>query len=179
MYKCIKMFFLGLIISFAVYAGKGPNLLSVAIVSSETSGIQISTTKDSLRGDNVLICSSTKKPCSVYRGDDFSIIKPNASVEDVATGKNIYTYSIFDSKSQKLQTGTTLAFIFKASGGGGDNVKFDGEHGFIVKNGKVEDVFSYCTSSEGVHVLSKLDDIHLYYSLGYEVEATCSDEVYK
>ncbi|MCG3100653.1 hypothetical protein MAQ58_14480 [Enterobacter sp. DRP3] len=72
-----------------------------------------------------------------------------------------------------------MAFIFKASGVGGDNVKFDGEHGFIVKNGKVEDVFSYCTSSEGVHVLSKFDDIHLYYSLGYEVEATCSDEVYK
>ena len=53
-----------------------------------------------------------------------------------------------------------------------------GGQGFILKKG-VKDIISYCLSSEGVHILSKPDNVHLYYSLGYDVEANCSDEVYR
>lgn len=179
MCKIIKILFLWLLIPFTGYAGKISTPLYMAIVSSDNSGVQISTTKNSLHGDSVLICSATKKPCSVYQSDDFSIAKPNDSVEDIATGKSIYTYSIFGSKSYKLQSETTVAFIFKTGSIGANNVEFDGKHSFVIKSGKIKYVISYCTSSEGVHVLSKSDDIHLYYSLGYEVEASCSGEVYK
>ncbi|HAY0637105.1 hypothetical protein [Serratia rubidaea] len=61
--------------------------LSIAIVSSENSEMQISTTKGTLYEDNVLICFTEKETCAVYRGSDFSSIMPNDSVEDVATGK--------------------------------------------------------------------------------------------
>lgn len=162
-----------------LYAEEPPTPLFVAIVSSDNSGVQISTTKNSLSGDGVLICPAIEKPCSVYQGDDFSIAKSSDSVEDVATGKSIYTYSLYNSKKHKLQAGTTLAFIFKRNGIGVNDVKFDGRHSFVIRNDKINNIISYCTSSEGVHVISKFDGIHLYYSLGYEVEANCSDEVYK
>ena len=50
---------------------------------------------------------------------------------------------------------------------------------FYNKKGGVKDIISYCLSSEGVHILSKPDNVHIYYSLDYDVEANYSDEVYK
>jgi hypothetical protein len=175
----MKILCLGLFISFAGYADETSTPLSVAIVASDNSGVQISTTKDSLHGDGILICSATKKSCSVYQCDDFSSAKSNDTVEDVATGEKIYTYSLIDYRNYKLLTEITLAFIFKGSSIGAKDVKFDGHRSFIINNNKIKHIISYCTSSDGVHVLSKFENIHLYYSLGYEVEANCPDEVYK
>ena len=153
--------------------------MSIGVVSFDNSDIQISTTKDTLRGDDVLICPAAKNSCRFYHGSDFSIAKPNYSVEDVATGKNVYTYTLINSKNYKLQAQTTLAFIFHGNSIKTSDVRFDDQGRFIIKNDKNENIISYCTSSEGVHVLSKPGDVHLYYSLGYEIEANCSDEVYK
>ncbi|VTM10863.1 Uncharacterised protein [Raoultella terrigena] len=125
-----KYFSCGYLFLLQVVRAKYPLPLYMAIVSSDNSGVQISTTKNSLHGDSVLICSATKKPCSVYQSDDFSIAKPNDSVEDIATGGNIYTYSIFGSKSYKLQSEITVAFIFKTGSIGANNVEFDGKHSF-------------------------------------------------
>lgn len=176
MYKNI---FLGVFFPYVTHADEISTPLTVAIVSSENSEIQISTTKDTLRGDNVLICLAEKKYCIAYHGSDFSSVKPNNFVEDVATGGNIYTYSLGGFKTEKLQGGIILAFILSGNNIKVSDVRFDGQHSFIIKSSKVEDIISYCTGSEGVHVLSKFGGIHLYYSLGYDVEANCSDEVYK
>lgn len=153
--------------------------LSVGIVSFDNYRIQISTTKETLRGENILICSSVEKSCAPYQGNDFSNMKPEGAIEDVATGGNIYTYYYNDIHRHKMQAETSLAFIFPGNEVKVDDVEFNGQRDFIIQSEKVKDVFTYCTSSEGVHVLSHSGSVHLYYSLGYEVEVSCPDEAYK
>lgn len=179
MYKCIKILFLWLFFPYMAYADGIITPLSIAIVSSENSEMQISTTKGTLYEDNVLICFTEKETCAVYRGSDFSSIMPNDSVEDVATGKKIYTYSLRTPESHKFKTGISVAFIFHGDSIEVRDVNFNAHRGLVIKNNKIKEVVSYCTSSEGVHVMSKYGGVHIYYSLGYAVETNCSEEVYK
>lgn len=178
MQKYLTLFFL-LSFSYLSQANEVPTLLNIGIVSSLNSESQISTTKDSLRGNGIIICLAEKNSCTTYQESDFSSVQANDSVEDVETGKRIYSYSFNGPKNQYLKSGIGLAFIFPRGDIKASDVDFNGKQSFTIKKGKVKDVISYCLSSEGVHVLSKLDNIHLYYSLGYDVEANCSQEVYK
>ena len=132
-----------------------------------------------MRGDSILICLAEKNTWTPYHASDFSKVIANDSVEDVATGETIYSYSFYSSKVQYLEKGVGVAFIFSEGRIKASDVDFNGGRFFIIKKGGVKDVITYCLSSEGVHVLSKLDNVHLYYSLGYDVEANCSDEVYR
>lgn len=178
MQKYLTLFFL-LCFSNLSHTHEMPLSLSIGVVSSMDSKLQVSTTIGSLRDDGILICLAEKNACIAYQASDFSKTIANDSVEDVATGKNIYSYSFDGSKDHYLDRGISVAFIFPKGSIKASDVDFIRGRGFIIKKGNVKDVISYCLSSEGLHVLSKLDNIHLYYSLGYDVEANCSDEVYK
>ncbi len=72
-----------------------------------------------------------------------------------------------------------MAFIFHGDSIEVRDVNFNDHRGLVIKNNKIKEVVSYCTSSEGVHVMSKYGGVHIYYSLGYAVETNCSEEVYK
>lgn len=179
MYQCIKILCVTLLFPYVSHATGISTPLSVGVVSFDKSAIQISTTKNTVLGDNILICSSIKKSCDHYQGSDFSSVTPNNAVEDVATGKSIYTYSYSNTHRQELQAGISLALIFDGREIQAKDIEFDGINILKIQNKQIRDVISYCTSSEGVHVLSQPRDIHLYYTLGYEVEANCPDEVYQ
>lgn len=153
--------------------------ISIGIVTPDILNIQISTQKDSLLGDTVLICSLVKKVCSPYQGNDFSNGKPNDRIEDVETGENIHTYYYNTAKNKDFETGMYLAFIYSDKNTKMPDISFTDHQDIIISNEKLKYAVHYCTSSEGVHVISKSSDLHLYYSLGYEVEANCSDEVYE
>jgi len=178
MQKYLTLFFM-LFSSHLSHADEKPLSLSIGVVSSFDSKLQISTTKGSLRGDSILICLAEKNPCTAYQASDFSKVIANDSVEDVATGETIYSYSFDSSKVRYLERGVGVAFIFPEGSVKASDVDFNGRQGFIIKKGGVKDIISYCLSSEGVHILSKPGNVHLYYSLGYDVKANCSDEVYK
>lgn len=152
---------------------------AIGIVSFNNAEMQILTTKKTLSKENILICSYARKSCNAYQGSDFSSKKTNGALEDVAAGNKIYTYSFNSANHQELQSETILAFIFHDDEIKTDDIKFNGQRGLIINSRKIKDVLTYCTSSEGVHVVSRSGDVHLYYSLGYEVEANCPDEVYK
>lgn len=74
-------------------------MVSIGIVKYEQSGIQLSTTKESLDGDIISICSLKDAWCKNYEGSAFSIMTVDDSVEDVATGKNIYTFGYNDKQN--------------------------------------------------------------------------------
>lgn len=179
MCEFIKIIFLTLSVPYMAYADRTFTPISVAIGLSQKSEIQISTTKDSLRGDDVLICLAEKKSCTPYQGSEFLKIQPNDSVEDIATGEKIYTFFLKNSKNESFQAEISLAFILHGGGVKTSNVKFNGNNSYIILNNEIKSVFTYCKSSEGVHFYSNSGDIHLYYSLGYAVDSNCSDEVYK
>ncbi|CAD5355809.1 conserved exported protein of unknown function [Enterobacter cancerogenus] len=178
MQKYLTLFFLFFFPNLS-HADEIPLSLSIGVVSSLNSKLQFSTTKGSLLGDGILICMVEKYACTVYQTSDFSKVIANDSVEDVATGKSIYSYSFHGSKGQYLERGVGVVFIFPKGSIKASDVDFDREGGVIIKKRATKDIISYCLSSEGVHVISRFDNIHLYYSLGYDVEANCSDEVYK
>lgn len=152
---------------------------SIGIVSFNDSEMQLSTTKNTLREESVLICSFERKSCGAYLGSDFSSRNTNDAVEDVAAGNKIYTYSYNGANRIEPQLGTIVAFISHSDEIKIVDVKFNGRRGLIINGGKIKGVYTYCTSSEGVHIVSGSGDAHLYYSLGYEVEANCSGEGYK
>lgn len=148
-------------------------------MTTDNLGIQISTKKDSLLDDTILICSSVKRVCSSYQGNDFSNGKSDDRIEDVETGENIPTYYCNTEKNKDFQTGIYLAFIYSDKNTKVPSISFTDHQNIIISNRKTKNIVHYCTSSEGVHVISKSGDLHLYYSLGYGVEANCSDEVYE
>ena len=180
MYKILTVpyFILFFIFPCTTNAEELHDKLSIGIVNSDSTGIQVSTTKDSLRSDIVLICSPIKLVCTPILGDLFSAGAPNEAVEDVVTGKNIYTY-YNATLDNKLQPAIDIAVIYPKENAERFNVKFDGRHRLLINANNLKKVISSCTSREGVHVFSNDGDVHWYYSLGYEVMASCSDEVYK
>lgn len=170
------MFFgLAFLLPITTHAGDISSVVSLGIVKSEQSGIQLSTTKESLDGDTISICSLKDTLCKSYQGSAFSIMTVDDSVEDVATGKNIYTFS-YNKHADELNSGAYLLFIYP------ENEKADFSFnggGVTFKGNGVRQSFYSCTSSEGVHVYSGNNKLHLYYSLGYDVKPTCSEDVYK
>lgn len=150
----------------------------IGIVSFNNSKMQMSTTKN-LREENVLICSYARKHCDAYSGCDFSSEKTNDAVEDAVDGNKMYTYSYNGANRHGSQLNTSIAFISYGGEIKVDDVKFNGQRSLIINGKRFRDIFEYCTKSEGVNVVSRSGDVHIYYFLGYEVEANCSDEVYK
>lgn len=84
---------------------------------------------------------------------------------------------IMISKTYELNSGAYLSFIYP------ENEKvdfsFNGGNEITFKSNGVRQDFYSCISSEGVHVYSGNSNLHLYYSLGYDVKPTCSEHVYK
>ncbi len=115
------------------HADEKPLSLSIDVVSSFDSKLQISTTKGSLRGDSILICLAEKNTWTPYHASDFSKVIANDSVEDVATGETIYSYSFYSSKVQYLEKGVGVAFIFSEGSVKASDVDFNGGQGFILK----------------------------------------------
>ena len=151
--------------------------LSVGIVSFNKSKMQISTTKNTLVGNELLICSLEEKSCRPYQGNYFSKAKPNDAVNDIATDKKIYTYSYSGTGYQDLQGKINLALIFEGSDVKPLDIEFDDQNTLKIKNHNMKNVISYCMSSEGIHVLSQPGNIHLYYYLGYDIEGNCPDAI--
>ncbi|EAV2737566.1 hypothetical protein PD335_005106 [Salmonella enterica] len=147
-------------------------------MSSGKSGILISTTNKSLRDNIVLICSPIKRVCKSVSSDFFIDEKSNEAVEDVATGKSIYTYYTPVNKSRE-DIDLDIAIIYPKANMEDFTVKFDEKNNILIDDNNLKTVISSCTSTEGIHVYSDSKDIHLYYSLGYEIRANCSKEVYK
>ncbi|MEJ5074336.1 hypothetical protein WH357_18670 [Enterobacter ludwigii] len=177
MFRMLQSISLIFLLPITTHAGDIFSEVSVGIVKSEQSGIQFSTTKESLDGDIISICSLKDALCKSYEGSEFSIMTVDDSVEDVATGKNIYTFGYNDKQTDKLNSGTYLSFIYP------EKVKadfsFNGGNEITFKSNDVRQDFYSCTSSEGVHVYSGNRNLHLYYSLGYDVKPTCAEDVYK
>lgn len=152
-------------------------MVFIGIVKSEQSGIQLSTTKESLNGNIISICSLKDALCKNYEGLLFSIITGDDSVEDVANGKNIYTFSFNPQQTDELNSGTYLSFIYPKNGKADFISNGKNEITFKIKD--IRQYFYSCTSSEGVHFYSGNRKLHLYYSLGYNVKSTCAEDVYK
>jgi len=178
MFKYIKLIYLGLLFTAHSHAASLPASVSVGIAKVDEAGIQISTTKDDLSNDNVLICSSMEKKCTPYNGSDFLKGEESSNVEDVSGGKTVFNFHYKKPVSSHYQSEFDVAFIYLRKENLPD-VEFYKDNKFKIHEQGVDGVFSYCTSSEGVHVYSKSGSVHLYYSLGYDVEATCSSEVYE
>lgn len=168
MFRVLKIFWLIFLLPITTHAGEISSLVSVGIVKSEQSGIQLSTTKESLDGDVISICSLNNALCKSYQGSAFSIMTVDDSVEDVATGKNIYTFS-YNKQVGELNSGTYLSFIYPENERA--DFSFNGA-GITFKGNGVRQNFYSCTSSEGVHVYSENNELHLYCSLGYDVKPT-------
>jgi hypothetical protein len=102
----------------------------------------------------------------------------SSNVEDVSGGKTVFSFDYKKPVSTHYQSEVDVAFIYpkkeKLPG-----VEFYKDNEFKIHGQGVDDIVSYCTGSEGIHVYSKFGSVHLYYFLGYDVEATCSDEVYE
>lgn len=158
------------------YANELDNSDSVGIVSYSSSKIFISTTKKSLRNDLILICSQVTQMCESISSDLFSIEKKDEAVEDLATEKDIHTYYTFSNKSKEE---IDIAIIYSKDSEGKYIVGFDKQYNVVIYNNDLKSIISTCTSNEGMHVYSDSKNIHLYYALGYNVEANCLEEVYK
>lgn len=178
MFKYIKLLYLGLLFTAYTHAASQPASIPVGVAKFDEAEIQISTTKDDLSNDNVLICNSIEKKCTPYNGGDFLKIEVSSNVEDISGGKTVFSFGYKKLVSTHYNSEVDVAFIYpkkeKLLG-----IEFYKDNEFKIHKQGVDDIVSYCTSSEGVHVYSKSGSIHLYYSLGYDVEATCSDEVYE
>lgn len=158
-----------------IHANELTSSLAIGIVTRDNSSLLISTTKKSLRDDIVLICSPVNRVCKSILSESLVVVGANESVEDVATGKNIYTYSILDDKSL---TDIDIAIVHPKASTGKVNVTFGGDNILVTAN-KHKYSISLCASNEGVHIYSDPKKFHLYYSLGYEVIANCSEGVYE
>lgn len=178
MFKYIKLIYLGFLFTAYSHAASQPASLPVGVAKFDGAGIQISTTKDDLSNDNVLICSSMEKKCTPYNGSDFLKGEESSNVEDVSGGKTVFSFDYKKPVSAHYQSEVDVAFIYLKKENLPD-IEFYKDNKFKVHRQGVDDIVSYCTSSEGVHVYSKSGSVHLYYSLGYDVEATCSSEVYE
>lgn len=176
MFKFLAILHLSLFFTCLSHAGEPSDSFSVGIVSSDSLGFLVSTTEKSLRDDVVLICSPIKRVCEPVLSKFFINEKKNEAVEDVATEKSIYTYRTTNLRSEE---GINIAIIYPKNNTGKLNVKIDENHNISIKNNNIKTVISYCTSNEGIHIYSNTKNTHLYYSLGYEIKANCSEEIYK
>lgn len=178
MFKYFKLVYLGLLLTAYSHAASQPTSVPVGVAKFDEAEIQISTTKDDLSNDNILICNSMEKKCTPYNGSDFLKGEVSSTVEDVSGGKKVFSFGYKKPVGTHYSSEVDVAFIYpkkeKLLG-----IEFYKDNEFKIHRQGVDDIVSYCTGSEGVHVYSKSGSIHLYYSLGYDVEATCSDEVYE
>jgi len=178
MFKYFNLVYLGLLLTAYSHAASQSVLVPVGVAKFDEAGIEISTTKDDLSNDNVLICNSMEKKCTPYNGGDFLNVGVSGNVEDISGGKTVFSFGYKKLVSTHYNSEFDVALIYpkkeKLLG-----VEFYKDNEFKIHKQGVDDIVSYCTSSEGVHVYSKSGSVHLYYSLEYDVEATCSDEVYE
>ncbi|MGU3416730.1 hypothetical protein ACLBW0_24655 [Enterobacteriaceae bacterium C34A] len=166
------------LLSSLSYADESETSLYVGVVGSNDKGVQMATTKESLSGDAVLICSTITRTCKSYSANLFYAGGLNQYVEDLATGGDIYTYYL-KSGRMDYSSSVDMAIVYPKNKVGEVVVKYNEKGQLTVWDGRINSIFNQCTSSEGVHVYSKASHVHLYYPLGYEVEANCSEEVYK
>lgn len=176
MFKLLMVLPLLLISPCLTHANELDLSFAIGIVTRDSSILLMSTTEESLRDDIILICSPVNKVCKSILGESFSAVKKNEFVEDVATSKNIHTYSLSDNTSSN---DIEVAIIYPKASVGVVNVTFEGENHMLIIGSGLKYKVSFCTSNEGVHVYSAFKSVHLYYALGYEVMANCSEEIYK
>jgi hypothetical protein len=136
-----------------IHANELNSSLAIGIVTRDNSSLLISTTKKSLRDDIVLICSPINRVCKSILSESLVVVGANESVEDVATGKNIYTYSLSDDKSL---TDIDIAIVHPKASTGKINVTFGGENNILVTGNKHKYSISLCTSNEGVHIYNSI-----------------------
>lgn len=149
---------------------------AIGIVTSKGARLLISTTKSSLRDDIVLICSPLKRICKPILSESLTVVGGNEYVEDVETNKSIYTYSFLDDMSLN---NIDIAIIYPKLNAREINVTFGDKEGVFITCNAFKARVTFCTSTEGVHIYSEPKKYHLYYALGYEVMANCSEGVYE
>ncbi|EMR5618628.1 hypothetical protein WJW69_001744 [Salmonella enterica] len=176
MSKLLMILFLSLLPFNLVYANDLNSPFTIGIVIRDNSVTLVSTTEKSLQDKVVLTCFSLKKICKPILSDALVAVGESESVEDIATGKNIYTYSL---PYDELLTDIGIAIIYPKNNANKINVYLKSENNIsITVDGLRYRIYS-CTSNEGVHVYSDLKNAHLYYSLGYEIKANCPVDVYE
>lgn len=149
---------------------------AIGVVTHNDSRLLMTTTEDSLQDEIVIMCSPMNEKCKPVRNDFSPAPEKNESVEDVAAGKQIYSYSTLD---DVFWGGINIAIIYPKAKIGKINVTPGGENHILISDNSFEYNIFLCTSREGVHIYSDYKKIHLYYALGYEVIASCSKEVYE
>ncbi|EEH2569821.1 hypothetical protein GYD59_004674, partial [Salmonella enterica] len=93
MSKLLMILFLSLLPFNLVYANDLNSPFTIGIVIRDNSVTLVSTTEKSLQDKVVLTCFSLKKICKPILSDALVAVGESESVEDIATGENIYTYS--------------------------------------------------------------------------------------
>lgn len=155
----------------------GPSdLYSIGVAIPGDSGFFVSTTKNSLQDSIIVICLPEKRKCEANGSDFVANEKEDETVMDVVTGKNIYTYYFH---GNTLPEEFAIAVIYPKFNKLDYAINFDERRNVAIKFKKQRfDVF-FCASNEGLHFYSASKNIHLYYSLGYDLEADCPGELYK
>lgn len=152
MFKYFKLVYLDLLLTAYSHAASQSVSVPDGVAKFDEAGIKISTTKDDLSNDNVLICSSMEKKCTPYNGSDFLKGEESSNVEDVSGGKTVFSFDYKKPVSAPhYQSEVDVAFIYLKKENLPD-IEFYKDNKFKIHGQGVDDIVSYCTSSEGVHV---------------------------
>ncbi|AJJ08514.1 Uncharacterised protein [Yersinia pseudotuberculosis] len=178
-------FTLAIVYSSTILAKVSPAVVAIGIVSLSPEDISLSTTKNSLSDDNVLMCFDTpdqKRKCSSLPGSKFVEVITNDSVTDVSSEKEIHTFRYIMNKSDNTDAVYGIAVIYSSKQKVDYKMTlntYPSELSILLDDKKMN--FNLCTSVEGVHVYAPQykNSMHIYLSLGYEVSPTCSNDVYQ
>lgn len=178
MNRLLMIFGLILPLFFLSDAAGAQTSFSVGVVNHSNNGIQISAGKRSLRDDTIIICPVTKKRCRSYAGTLFFEVTADENIDDIATGQTMHTYYTPGPNKGAVSRGD-IVIIYPKKQENHMTVKFESHGQLTVLDGKNKSIIFHCTSYEGLHIYTESKKVHIYYPLGYGVEASCPDEVFQ
>lgn len=181
MYKTIFIFIM-LFLANNSSADELSNVINVGVINIRDGAEVMSVTKSSLINDNVLLCSKLERKCYHLSGDKFSRTKPDENASDVAGGKEITSYIYNGDDLDRVTDKFSQVIIYPAEMEKNLQARFlkpNDEMSIILNNVHVD--VRMCSSPEGLHIYSPQfkSAMHIYYSLGYDVNPTCNESVYQ
>lgn len=159
------------------------NDLAVGIAVMNVNKLTVSTTHKNIKDMSIIFCplnDNNLSKCLTVSGANFNEVNSRGDVSDVILGNVVHEFSVDATRLDNSDASVGIAFLYDKNIHPGiyfiDNkvgrsmlVTIEGER-FEIKS---------CNGSEGVHVYSSNPNEHLYYSYGYTVTNTCSNEVYE
>jgi hypothetical protein len=163
--------------SFAIDESFNFNIDAAFLMPDQGKDFSMLTTKIILSTDIIFIENEKNK----IKGDQFKDTGISTVASDELDGKEVHKYVLINNSYVFTNDFPGIALIISSDEFNKNNLTINkvGD-GLVIKKDKKEYAFSLCNSQEGIHLYSKDNEskIHLYYSLGYEIQPTCSDDVY-